>query len=1144
MARPSKRQHNNISSPNNNIIHHTQHFPTKKHIPPKALPSNPPLSNSHVKFTSKQQRRPIMPTFAVPDDDPDSFLSEQDGMEVEGESFKQEIDGVTRTANDRNWQAQEAHIQAQLAAAQQAAEKEADYKRRAESAARRIAARFPATVYDPTQSKYNLKGPTPAHLRVFPGSSPFWKPSMPFTGVPTRIGKRKRDESQPPARDTYISEPDTISNHMALRRVGGMVVIMYTVAITWLASAWNRITGKRAKTTTQEQEQEILAVETDVSGRKRRAVPGSFYDPFESPFTQASNSPRSSAENARVTSPPKTQSIFTVTPDPTYVPPEEPFAWLRAQRFRASASANESINNASSNATISTSSLNDAINTSSPNAAINTASPNETIYTSSPKDSMNIALAQEAISIRPTKEFTAPASANEGIKTAPTERITATAAELPGAFPSPTLPSPEDSQSPVVKQPQEFMCAYDINAHHEMPNLHEYTDTHRGGINSIEPTMEEMDERRRSRGGAATWDDYEDIKEQKRALRQLRDDGEYGAWAYHQDIRKRHEEREFWAQEDQSEDCDRMRVNFIAAGVKFGEDVTPHEVGLKECEHKMHHAKGTCEKDDWYQKIHEYDGLRAYGKAKVWEAEVAQDTEEYNEKQKKLQEGRDCPKTSAYQKFGKKRRTVSGNTTQQRKQSPPSVAAAENGSDQDAAGATKEESSRPTTRSSHKPASYKGGVEATPQRLAPGANEMQPWSWDKTMGAGKPLLKSTLYQTPKDKRVDDLVERSRKIKIESPQEAEYQKWKKDKYERSRALWDQHHSSVKAKKQAYLRYVDEENVKAERNLQLARRDWELKQAEKEAQDKEAARRAAEELAQQKAIEDELARQAEEAARLKAEEEAAAARKAEEEAQAAEAAHAQKQILIRPLDPEWEEKVKKAMKIESGGAIVATALDGTELRRHDFGSVLPQEGSADDASGWLNDNIVNSFLMAVCARKQAQQGYKRGRDSVPEFEMYHSGWYTTVRQKGGKVEAVKNWSKRKGIQGAKLLKAEMIFLPINGGGHWQLLIIAPQARTIYFLDSLRRKSSGFFKMARDWLAMELGPELYNADEWTESLEQSSLQTNTDDCGVFVAMNALAAGKGYPFRDVSAAKMPEARRMVAAVLLNGGLTGDWEL
>lgn len=261
--------------------------------------------------------------------------------------------------------------------------------------------------------------------------------------------------------------------------------------------------------------------------------------------------------------------------------------------------------------------------------------------------------------------------------------------------------------------------------------------------------------------------------------------------------------------------------------------------------------------------------------------------------------------------------------------------------------------------------------------------------------------------------------------------------------------------------------------------------------------------------------------------------------------------EKQKIIRPLPEEWSKRVDEAMAVKNRREVLATAIDGTGLSRHDFGCLLPQSSSNDVSHGWLNDEIVNAWIAAITDEKNKQKDYNKSGNRVPLFVGYSSAWYVTYQSKG--VEGISRWSRRKGIQGPKLLECEKVFFPINTGAHWQLLIISPKKREIEFLNSINdgghdSRSKQFFKLAREWLQMELN-EAYVAGEWTDKTESvSAQQTNSDDCGAFVCFNALISAKGKgEYTDLALPgyeMQPFGRRLMAAILLNGGFTGDWML
>ncbi|KAK3073166.1 hypothetical protein LTR53_005503 [Teratosphaeriaceae sp. CCFEE 6253] len=282
----------------------------------------------------------------------------------------------------------------------------------------------------------------------------------------------------------------------------------------------------------------------------------------------------------------------------------------------------------------------------------------------------------------------------------------------------------------------------------------------------------------------------------------------------------------------------------------------------------------------------------------------------------------------------------------------------------------------------------------------------------------------------------------------------------------------------------------------------------------------------------------------AAALQIQEEAAAAIAAEEARQ--EALAAAKREVIRPLPPKHADALEAVMAGKNDRTVICTTPEGVELTRRDFNTLLGPSLDTD-SSEWLNDEVVNAWLSTIVSRKLEQDGYVKGPKTVPAFVAYNTAWYTTYKSKG--VEGLKNWSRRKGITGPKLLRTEQVFFPINTGAHWMLLVISPAARTIEFLDSLpgshaAQSRKQWMRVARSWLSMELGPEHYREAEWTEGGARSSSQSNGNDCGAFACLNALASARGAGPESITAEKMQDARRMIGAVLINGGFKGDFEL
>ncbi|CAK3991336.1 cysteine ase [Lecanosticta acicola] len=263
---------------------------------------------------------------------------------------------------------------------------------------------------------------------------------------------------------------------------------------------------------------------------------------------------------------------------------------------------------------------------------------------------------------------------------------------------------------------------------------------------------------------------------------------------------------------------------------------------------------------------------------------------------------------------------------------------------------------------------------------------------------------------------------------------------------------------------------------------------------------------------------------------------------------------KDKIVKTLSEKWEDEVSKVMQITDRTRVVAKTPDGAEITRYTLGKILPQVdkkgksleslnklGEAGAPSNWLDDEAVVGLLTMIVTRNKEQTGFKGKNDEIPEMARFHSGWYTNVKTKG--IQSVKTWSRRQKVSGKKLLGAKKIFFPINTGCHWMLLVVKPQERRIEMLDSLNGQNQAILGYARQWLKMELGDD-YVADEWTEHDKLSTQQTNYDDCGMFVCMNALACARDIPYSELEAKLMPKARKMLVALLINGGFTGEFDL
>lgn len=255
------------------------------------------------------------------------------------------------------------------------------------------------------------------------------------------------------------------------------------------------------------------------------------------------------------------------------------------------------------------------------------------------------------------------------------------------------------------------------------------------------------------------------------------------------------------------------------------------------------------------------------------------------------------------------------------------------------------------------------------------------------------------------------------------------------------------------------------------------------------------------------------------------------------------------FINPLAEDWNRKVDSILATTNMRQVIGQSADKVNITRIDIAKIVGGSGyRSSDPSGWLNDEIVNAFYANLVAALNDKDGYVKGPDNIPRFVAYATAWYDTVKDKG--VKGIARWSGRKGIKGDKLLQCERIFFPINTGNHWTLIAISGKHRTIEYLDSMDglggpRKSTRYHKIGRDWLEMELGNK-YVADDWSEMEKRSSQQNNGSDCGVFACLNglALALGMQSPTEEFGPENMPDARRVMIAMLSNGGFVGDFAI
>jgi len=251
------------------------------------------------------------------------------------------------------------------------------------------------------------------------------------------------------------------------------------------------------------------------------------------------------------------------------------------------------------------------------------------------------------------------------------------------------------------------------------------------------------------------------------------------------------------------------------------------------------------------------------------------------------------------------------------------------------------------------------------------------------------------------------------------------------------------------------------------------------------------------------------------------------------------------VIRPLTDEWEQRVAAALAQPLTKTVAHTSRR-TPITRAEIGKVLPQRGTGDASSGWLNDSIIDAYLQAVVDHGNEAAGQTRG--DTPKFHAFNSFFYTNLRDGG--YDKVRRWAKKAKIGGDDLLKVEWVFMPVNvGENHWTLIAVSPTRKTMEYYDSFHGRVTHEFQKIRAWLKGELGNK-YKAEEWTV-VEDPALrgkgkgptQHNGKDCGVFTVTTAKMISLGVDPMAYTASDMATQRKRMVAELINGGFTDEFE-
>ncbi|KAI1495273.1 hypothetical protein F5X96DRAFT_2513 [Biscogniauxia mediterranea] len=243
------------------------------------------------------------------------------------------------------------------------------------------------------------------------------------------------------------------------------------------------------------------------------------------------------------------------------------------------------------------------------------------------------------------------------------------------------------------------------------------------------------------------------------------------------------------------------------------------------------------------------------------------------------------------------------------------------------------------------------------------------------------------------------------------------------------------------------------------------------------------------------------------------------------------------LITDLSPEWDQKARaaplhghtKASKWQN-----QPHPDSVPLAPKDFSKMVPE-------TAWLNDDAIHATLVCLATFINNRAGVVP-KKSVPKCVALSSLYWSSFCQDEKKIYP-RPFNRKWGMNPDNFFDIDTVLIPVNLGNHWTLLVIRPTRRTISYVDSFQSSGERQLAHALNWLRLFLGDK-YRSWEWTDVHFTVPSQTNGYDCGMFVITNSIYLALGLDPNSYTQADMPLQRRRIAAMLLNGGFTGPFDL
>ncbi|KAI0394593.1 hypothetical protein F5Y17DRAFT_475524 [Xylariaceae sp. FL0594] len=241
---------------------------------------------------------------------------------------------------------------------------------------------------------------------------------------------------------------------------------------------------------------------------------------------------------------------------------------------------------------------------------------------------------------------------------------------------------------------------------------------------------------------------------------------------------------------------------------------------------------------------------------------------------------------------------------------------------------------------------------------------------------------------------------------------------------------------------------------------------------------------------------------------------------------------KATLITEASQEW---VDRAVRAPSDGHFDGSVHPAAvKLQPRDFAKLVPE-------TAWLNDDCVHSTLCCLSTYVNEKAGVRFRADAPKCVAMASLNW-TNFCSDNSKLYP-RLFQRQWGMNPHNFFNVDTVLIPVNSGNHWTLLVLRPSRRSISYMDSYNGASQRHIENARKWLQLFL-EEKYVADEWREEYVPAPRQHNAWDCGMFVITNAMCLALGIDPLCYDESKMPVQRRRIAAMLLQGGFSGEFDL